>query len=693
MNFFRLISFFGCISSGLFLHSQTFSSTPNLTIADFATTDYTLTVSGLNPQTLDTVNFGLETVCIDLTHTWDADLDIFLIAPDGTMSRLVSGQGGSDDNYTNTCFNNNAPLAITAGSAPFTGIFRPMGQMGLVNNGQNGNGIWTLRITDTYPADNGVLLSWNITFGNNPASYFGLKESSLPIFVLNTNGQSIPDEPKIMASMGVIWNGDGNRNYLTDPFNHYNGKVGIETRGASSGGFPKKSYDIELWDINGNDIDSALCGMPSENDWVLSAQYTDKSLMRAMLTFHIYRLMGWYAPRFKPVELIIDGEYLGVYILMEKVKRDNNRINISKLLPTDISGDNLTGGYILKLDKNSGSSDPGWNSNYLPWPAGDSIYINYYYPDGADIMPQQADYIKAYVDSFETALIGPNFIDSTLGYRKFLDINSCVDAFIVQELSKSIDAYRKSFYMYKNKNSNGGKMIMAPIWDYDLTYGNVDFCDGMNYTGWQYNFNYVCGNDYWLNPFWFERMTQDSVFNQQVRCRWENLRTSILSQNYLYQWIDSVSVFLTESQSWNFTVWPIMGSYVWPNFYVAQDYQSEVDTLKWWLNERMLWLDANLGGNPAACSTVGIDWSQQIEKGIEVFPNPFTTTVSVRLGNNYKVSAVSVFDAGGREYEVKFIFVNSTTLLPDLKNISTSGVYILKMETNLGAVYKKIVKY
>jgi hypothetical protein len=127
-----------------------------------------------------------------------------------------------------------------------------------------------------------------------------------------------------MGDMGVIWNGDGNRNHMTDPFNHYNGKVGIETRGASSSGFPKKSYDIELWDVNGNDIDSALCGFPKESDWVLSAQYTDKTLMRGMLTFELYRSMGWYAPRTKPVELIINGEYLGVYILMEKVKRDND---------------------------------------------------------------------------------------------------------------------------------------------------------------------------------------------------------------------------------------------------------------------------------------------------------------------------------------------------------------------------------
>lgn len=622
------------VAAVLTIVSSVFSQTYNGSggpIGDYATTDYPLLVTGLTPSTIDTNTFGLETVCINLTHTWDSDLDIYIVAPDGTMGMLTSAQGGADDNYTNTCFNTGAAQPITAVWAPFTGTFRPMGQMGLVNNGQNGNGTWILRIVDTYPADDGALLSWNITFGNNPASYFTITESDLPIFVVNTGSVSIPDEPRIMADMGVIWNGTGNRNYMTDPFNHYNGKVGIETRGASSSGFPKKSYDIELWDVNGNDIDSSLCGFPKESDWVLSAQYTDKTLMRGMLTFDLYRQMGWWAPHCQPVELFINGQYMGVYILMEKVKRDNDRIDISKLQPTDISGDDLTGGYIIKLDKNSGSSDPGWNSDYLPWPAGDSIYFNFYYPDGADIMPQQAAYIQSYIDSFETALIGPSFMDTAVGYRHFSDINSCVDAFIIQELTKSIDAYRKSFYLYKDKDSKGGKLVMAPIWDYDLTYGNVNFCGGENPAGWQYNFNYICGGDYWLNPFWFERMTQDSLFNQQVRCRWEELRGTIFTNAYLDNWIDSTAAMLNESQAWNFNVWPIMGTYVWPNYYIGDNYQEETDTLKWWLHQRISWLDANLQGNPSNCNITGIPQYNENPGAINAYPNPFTDGIQIDL--------------------------------------------------------------
>jgi subtilisin-like proprotein convertase family protein len=626
----KRIIFFAIACQSLGSLAQTFNSSPNLPIVDNATTEYILNVNGLIPTQLDTLNFGLETVCINLTHSWDADLDIFIVAPDGTIATLTAALGGSDDNYTNTCFNQNALNSITQGSAPFTGTFKPLGQLGIINNNQNPNGQWKLRITDTYPSDAGDILDWSITFGVNPASYFSISSSDLPIFVINTNGQTIPDEPRIAADLGVIWHLDTARNYLTDPFNHYNLKVGIETRGASSSNFPKKSYRIELWDQNNQDVDSALCGFAADNDWVLSAQYTDKTLMRGMLTFDLIRRMGWWAPHVKPVELILNGEYKGIYLLMEKVKRDNDRVDIAKLDSTELSGDDLTGGYILKLDKNSGQSNPGWTSPYAPWPSGSPIEINYEYPAADEIMLEQINYIQAYVDSFEDALAGPNFADPIVGYRKYVDINSCVDAFIISEFSKSMDAYRKSFFMYKDKNSNGGKLVMAPIWDYDISFGNVNYCNGQFYSGWQYNFNYVCGNDFWLNPFWFERMTQDPAFNDQVVCRWNELRQNVLSNQRIGTWIDSTAQVLNESQDWNYTVWPIIGNYVWPNYYIGQSYQEEVDTLKWWIDKRGIFLQNSLMGNPANCSPVNLSQNNDLEE-LNLFPNPFTNQLQAQI--------------------------------------------------------------
>jgi subtilisin-like proprotein convertase family protein len=689
----RTILFTLLLLSARITFSQTYSSTPNQQINDNATTDYDLTVSGLVPSNLDTANFGLESICINLTHTWVGDLNIYLVAPDGTITSLTVAQGGDGDNYTNTCFDPNAPQLITQTSPPFTGNFGPMGQLGTVNNGQNGNGIWKLRIVDTYPADDGTLLNWSITFGTNPASYFSISSSDLPIFVINTNGQTIPDEPRISANMGVIWNYDTARNYVSAPFNHYNLRVGIETRGASSGGFAKKSYRIELWDQNNIDIDAPLVGFPSENDWVLSAQYTDKTLMRGMMTFDLIRKMGWWAPRTKPVELILNGEYQGVYLLMEKVKRSPDRIDIAKLNQNETFGDDLTGGYIIKLDKNSGQSSPGWTSPYAPWPSGSDIVFNYEYPDADLIVPEQITYIQSYIDSFETALAGPDFMDPTVGYRNFVDINSCVDAFIIQEYTKSIDAYRKSFFMYKDKDSKNGKLVMAPVWDYDLSYGNVNFCEGESYNGWQYNFNYICGGDYWLNPFWFERMTQDPYFNLLVRCRWEELRQDILSDATVNNWIDSTATVLNESQEWNFKIWPIMGTYVWPNYYIGQTYQEEVDTLKWWIGNRALFIDSNLPSANTDCALLA-SVEEQANQQISTYPNPFNSffecTLFTERASQISVTITNIL--GVQVYEEKVdceMGTNKIRIEP--KEQLSSGAYLLKISDRNRSWTKKII--
>jgi subtilisin-like proprotein convertase family protein len=605
------------------VQAQTFTDTSNQTINDYTTTDYPLTVNGLTPSTIDTLTFGLETVCINLTHTWNADLEIYIIAPDGTSGMLVAGQGGSDDNYTNTCFNQNATQAITQGSAPFTGTFKPMGQMGRVNNGQNGNGIWTLRITDTYPADNGTLISWSITFGNAPAAYIPFVSSNLPIIVINTNSQSIPNEPKIMADMGIIWNGAA-RNNLTDPFNHYNGKIGIELRGASSQGMPKKSYGIELWDVNGNDIDSSLFGMPKESDWILIANYADKSLLNNALSYKLSREMGWYAPRTQHVELVLNGEYVGNYLFVEKIKRDNDRVDIARLQVTDITGDELTGGYIIKVDR---QNSPGWVSNY-PGSSGGAVFMQYVYPDGDDIVPQQQAYIQSYVDSFETALDGTNFADPLTGYAKYIDVNSFVDYFIINEFSKNVDGYRLSTFLYKRKDSDGGKLVIGPVWDYDLSWRNADYCGGDQINGWAYNTTVLCpgGEDV---PTWWARLVQDTAFTNKVQCRWRELRQTILSQQSLYNYCDSMALYLNESQQRNFQAWPILGIYVWPNpSPIPADYAGEITELKLWLQQRGAWLDSNLPGN-LNCNLTGMPEYTSLSAG--VFPNPFTQSLSFAL--------------------------------------------------------------
>jgi hypothetical protein len=415
--------------------------------------------------------------------------------------------------------------------------------------------------------------------------------SNLPIVVINTNGQTIVDDPRIVCDMGIINNGFGNINSINDAYNDYNGKISIEYRGSSSQSFPKKPYALETQDSLGNNNNVSLLGLPVENDWILYAPYSDKALMRNFLTFDLGRKMGHYAPRTVYCELVINGDYKGVYILMEKIKRDNDRVDIAKLDFDDLAGDSLTGGYIIKVDKYTGTGGADWLSDF-PNIGGNNLYIQYHYPDASVMLPQQLDYIEHYMDSFEYALAGPNFADSLLGYSKYIDVNSFIDLYIINELSKNIDGYRLSTYLYKDRDDNGGKLTMGPFWDYNLAFGNANYCDGGITSGWEVNGG--CGDS---NPFWFERLLDDTMYQNKLKCRWEYLRDRSFHQDSLFNFIDSMALYLDDAQQRNFQQWPTLGTYVWPNFYVGNTYQDELNFFKTWIGDRLLWIDNNLGGN------------------------------------------------------------------------------------------------
>jgi len=151
--------------------------------------------------------------------------------------------------------------------------------------------------------------------------------------------------------MGIIDNGPGETNHISDPYNHYDGFIGIEMRGSSTLWFPKKQFAVETRDSLGENNNVSLFGMPEENDWIFNAPYTDKSLMRNVLIYKIARDAGRYASRSHYFELVLNGDYRGVYVMLEKIKRDDSRVDIAKLNPDDVSGDDLTGGYIIKIDK------------------------------------------------------------------------------------------------------------------------------------------------------------------------------------------------------------------------------------------------------------------------------------------------------------------------------------------------------
>jgi hypothetical protein len=166
---------------------------------------------------------------------------------------------------------------------------------------------------------------------------------------------------------------------------------------------------------------------------------------------------------------------MGIYQLIEKIKRDKNRVDIAKLKNTDTTGDALSGGYIFKKDKFSGSGGAGWTSSR-------NYFYQYEYPDQDDITSQQKEYIRAFVDSFELALYSPHFADPTAGYRAFADETSFLDFLIMAELTKNVDAYNYSTFFYKDKASNGGKLKIGPVWDFDVAFGGSYFNSRIRFT-------------------------------------------------------------------------------------------------------------------------------------------------------------------------------------------------------------------
>lgn len=645
-----------------------------------------LQVSGL-ADAIDTSDYGLEQVCITIEHEWISDLEVSIVAPDGTVGLLVANQGGDTDDYANTCFSADASTSILSASSPYTGTFRPQGQMGAVNNGQNGNGTWLLRVYDTYAfADEGSVITWSITFGDQPADYFLFTACDLPLLVIDTDDQQIPDGEKISGTMGIV-NNVGELNHPNDPFNGYEGYIGIELRGNSSQNLsPKKSYDVELRDFEGADLAADILGMPAEADWILSANYFDKSFLNNALTFQLARQMGRYAPRTRHVEVVINGTYLGVYVLMERIKQGPGRVDIARLRPEDIAGDELTGGYIVSVDRNESGPD-GFNSDF-PSENGQDIFLRYRYPKADDIMAEQSTYIRAYIDSFETALDGSQFSDPLTGYRAFADASSFIDLLLLNEISRNVDGYRLSSYLYKDKNSNGGLLNAGPAWDYDIAWGNADYCAGSDIEGWSYDFGDVCGDDGAQVPFWWSRMLDDPQFVEELRCRWNELRATVLSPPNIDQFCDSVALLLATAQERNFTVWPILGTYVWPNpSPFPSTYAGEVDELKDWAAARWSWMDANL---PGVC-TVGLNDAAGAS-GVRIFPTSFTDHVMIDdpKGVNYHLSLV---DARG-----KLVFVVQRQLSRGLQRIElpahlSPGIYVLHLRSANGEVFTRRLQH
>ncbi len=429
-----------------------------------------------------------------------------------------------------------------------------------------------------------------------PVVVTGIKGEFMPLVVIKTSG-TIVDEPKIKADMKI---------YSKDSV-IASESIGIEIRGAASQLFyDKKCYGFETWDNTGVAVAKSILGLPEEKDWIFYGPYNDKSLIRNVVAFQLSNSIGRYAARTIFVELEVTGKFEGLYVLMEKLKRDKNRIDLKKLDITDTDSSKISGGYILKIDKTAGNSSATW-VNYTDKNSFNSLYdVNgiltqnvkthflYDYPSEVNINAEQKKYIVNYVQNFEKALASPDFKSDVVGYKNYIDVPSFIDYFLLTELVQNHDGYRLSTYLQKER---GEKLKMGPIWDNDLTFGSNSFCQNINALNnyWVFKYNDNCADDTWLVTFWWKKLLEDKTFSDQVKARWKTLRTQQFSDAVIANLIDEQVTYLTKTNAIkrNFTRWDILNIPVIPNT-TTGTYDDEIKRVKKWILDRTAWMDTNI---------------------------------------------------------------------------------------------------
>ena len=431
--------------------------------------------------------------------------------------------------------------------------------------------------------------------------------SNLPIVVVDSFGYDINSEsgwegyrpiyPFRPVYAVFIETAESGRATISD-VPDFEGRAGMKVRGNSSQILPKKQYAFETWDEYDEDKDVSLLGFPSESDWVFHAPYGDKALMRNYLAYKWGNEIGRYTVRRRHVEMFFnwnDGivgmdDYAGVYVFMEKIKRGANRVDITRLEPTDNTEPAITGGYIIALDAlDEDERETAWQTSHgIPdgYPWNGFIYV---YPDQEDITEAQSAWIKGYLEDFEGALYGPDFANPETGYANYIDDDSFRDYLLMTEALKNADSYYASVFMHKDR---GGKLTMGPIWDWNVSMGSTSDHNCWDPSGLLYE---------WVGAFWLDRLRDDPEFQLRFADRWFDLRERVLAIDRLLADIDATAASLDEAQQRNFTRWPILGEYISelphlnPVGWEERDtYQKEVDWMKDWLSTRLDWLDGTV---------------------------------------------------------------------------------------------------
>ncbi len=431
------------------------------------------------------------------------------------------------------------------------------------------------------PVDGWVFVEWqgDIQNENNPieltidkpitikAIFKHFPASGLPIVKIKTNqvvGPAMDKSSYVEGSVEII--GDGNFEGLEETNMKIKGRGNstwwICTDASAGAVVGKCPYQLKFGDK------TSILGMPEDKKWVLLAEKSDKSMIRNKIARYMGGLSDLeYTPNAEYVELIINEDYQGTYLIGQKVEESSNRVDI---------GDD---GYLIEIDTDANNRIDSDDIIFKP-----TIWSSIHTDGVFNIKDPDIDYgsdefhlIEDYINEFESVLYSNNFNSPGSGYESYIDVDSLIDWFLINEIAKTVDArwYSSIYFSY----IPGEKIKMGPIWDFDLSYGNLNYSDA------QYTSEFYIKQNNWI-----DKLYQEEVFVEKVKIRYSYYHSKL---DDIKNKIDEFAKYIDKSQKANFERWDILGVYVWPNPVYDLTYEEEVERLKNWIEERMNWLNSN----------------------------------------------------------------------------------------------------
>lgn len=418
----------------------------------------------------------------------------------------------------------------------------------------------------------------------------------LPLVLIDTGGVEIPGrnihdeygniigtetapdgQDQIAGKVSVI-NHEKENNHLEDT-PELNSNIWIHVRGNSSRSFDKTNFFLRLVDENGENNSQKMMGMDKHHEWILHGPFLDKTLMRNYMWYNIAGEFMDYAPNVRFCEVFVNGEYQGVYVMMESITagvEDDSRLSMKVN-----KKENTYTGYLLRLDQGSKTEMKNIET-FSKYSLRSKMIMDIQYPGSKNLTPELVRAIQQDFSDFEKVLYSYDYDNKSYGYKNLIDVDSFVDYYLINEFTCNYDAGWLSTYIYKEID---GKYRMC-IWDFNSA------CD--NYIEAQM----PTDGFHMQDCVWFFMLIKDEDFVDRIIERYRELRETYLDEEYLNQYIDETEAFLGDAITRNYEKWGYSFEkkydYLQPDERNPRTYKEAIANMKQFLHERIQFMDENI---------------------------------------------------------------------------------------------------